>query len=101
MELLHHFGGHPDTHPELDNFMDIERKGRWTAAMEEKAYQHGVPTKVFLERCLSPASNIHAATPKSANLTVPLVSSNMFPAWKTNLVKYMKHKTAVAPEVKQ
>lgn len=45
-----------------------------------KAYQQGVPTNVFLERCLSPVSNMQAETPKSANLTVPLESSKIFPA---------------------
>lgn len=45
-------------------------------------YQHGVPTKVFLDLCLSPLSNIQADTPKSANFTVPLESSKIFPAYK-------------------
>lgn len=45
------------------------------------AHQHGVPTKVFLDRCLSPLSNMHAETPKSPSFTAPLVSSNIFPAW--------------------
>jgi len=49
-------------------------------SVERKWYQQGVPTKVFLERCLSPVSNIHADTPKSAILTEPLASSKIFPA---------------------
>lgn len=49
-------------------------------SIESKWYQQGVPTKVFLERCLSPVSNIHADTPKSASLTAPLESSKIFPA---------------------
>lgn len=49
-------------------------------SVEKKWYQQGVPTKVFLERCLSPVSNIHADTPKSAILTEPLASSKIFPA---------------------
>jgi len=48
-------------------------------------YQHGVPTKVFLERCLSPVSNMHADTPKSASLTAPLESIKIFPACKPQL----------------
>uniref|UniRef100_A0A2P2MQN1 Uncharacterized protein n=1 Tax=Rhizophora mucronata TaxID=61149 RepID=A0A2P2MQN1_RHIMU len=44
------------------------------------AIQHGVPTKVFLERCRSPVSNMQADTPKSANLTTPLESTKIFPA---------------------
>ncbi|TYG95342.1 hypothetical protein ES288_A11G260500v1, partial [Gossypium darwinii] len=39
-----------------------------------------VPTKVFLERYLSPASNMQVETPKSASFTMPLLSSSMFPA---------------------
>jgi len=44
--------------------------------------QHGVPTKVFLDRCLSPVSNIQADTPKSPSLTAPPESTRMFPAYK-------------------
>lgn len=51
-----------------------------TRRTSENNYQHGVPTKVFLERCLSPASNMHADTPKSANLIAPLESIKIFPA---------------------
>ena len=43
-------------------------------------YQQGVPTKVILERCLSPVSNIHADTPKSPSLIVPFPSTKIFPA---------------------
>jgi len=50
----------------------------------DETYQHGVPTKVFLERCRSPVSNMQAETPKSASFTIPLVSSRMFPACKNN-----------------
>lgn len=50
----------------------------------ERKYQQGVPTKVFLERCLSPVSNMQADTPKSANLTAPLESIKMFPACHQN-----------------
>ncbi|TYH07100.1 hypothetical protein ES288_A08G206200v1, partial [Gossypium darwinii] len=39
-----------------------------------------VPMKVFLERCLFPASNMQVETPKSVSFTVPLLSSNMCPA---------------------
>jgi hypothetical protein len=52
---------------------------------QKKMYQHGVPTKVFLERCLSPVSNMHADTPKSASLTAPLESIKIFPACKPQL----------------
>jgi hypothetical protein len=55
-------------------------------------YQHGVPTKVFLDRCLSPVSNMHADTPKSANLTAPLESIKIFPACKPQLETLIKKK---------
>lgn len=48
-------------------------------------YQQGVPTKVFLARCLSPVSNMQAETPKSASFTTPFVSSSIFPACKMKL----------------
>lgn len=44
------------------------------------SHQHGVPTKVFLDLCLSTLSNMQADTPKSASLTAPLASSSIFPA---------------------
>lgn len=49
-------------------------------SIDKISHQHGVPTKVFLERRLSPVSNMQADTPKSASFTIPLLSSNMFPA---------------------
>lgn len=52
-----------------------------------EGYQQGVPTNVFLERCLSPVSNMQAETPKSANLTVPLESIKIFPACKNKACK--------------
>lgn len=60
----------------------MENHGRPSENKNNKSYQHGVPTKVFLERCLSPVSNMHADTPKSANLTAPLESIKIFPACK-------------------
>ncbi|EOY13379.1 Uncharacterized protein TCM_031939 [Theobroma cacao] len=48
--------------------------------MTSGAIQQGVPTKVFLDSCLSPESNMQSETPKSASLTVPLLSSSIFPA---------------------
>lgn len=43
-------------------------------------YQHGVPTNVFLDLCLSPLSNIQAETPKSPSFTTPALSIRMLPA---------------------
>ncbi|KAK8365762.1 hypothetical protein V6Z11_A02G075500 [Gossypium hirsutum] len=48
------------------------------------AHQQGVPTKVFLELYLSPASNMQVETPKSTSFTVPLFSSSMFLAYNAN-----------------
>lgn len=61
-------------------------------SIKSKWYQQGVPTKVFLERCLSPVSNIHADTPKSATLTAPLESSKIFPACIVKNVKMRNRK---------
>ena len=72
--------------PELHPFfllLAVHQAQKW----EMEGYQQGVPTNVFLERCLSPVSNMQAETPKSANLTVPLESSKIFPACqKTSLM---------------
>jgi hypothetical protein len=46
----------------------------------ESHYQQGVPTKVFLARCLSPDSKRQAETPKSPSLTPPRESTRIFPA---------------------
>ncbi|KAM0935131.1 hypothetical protein DsansV1_C29g0208541 [Dioscorea sansibarensis] len=40
----------------------------------------GVPTNVFLERCLSPLSNMQAETPKSPSFTTPELSRRILPA---------------------
>lgn len=58
-----------------------------TSPQPWETYQHGVPTKVFLERCLSPVSNMQAATPKSANLTAPSESIKIFPACREHILK--------------
>lgn len=60
------------------------------------AYQQGVPTKVFLERCLSPVSNMHADTPKSANLTAPLESIKILPACKGRLRTLIRKNIEIA-----
>jgi hypothetical protein len=45
-----------------------------------RSYQHGVPTNVFLDLCLSPLSNIQAETPKSPSFTTPAPSIRILPA---------------------
>lgn len=44
------------------------------------AHQQGVPANVFLDRCRSPVSNMHAETPKSPSFTTPFPSTKIFPA---------------------
>jgi hypothetical protein len=44
------------------------------------AHQQGVPANVFLDRCRSPVSNMHAETPKSPSFTAPFPSTKIFPA---------------------
>jgi hypothetical protein len=44
------------------------------------SYQHGVPTNVFLDLCLSPLSNMQAETPKSPSFTTPPPSIRILPA---------------------
>lgn len=91
MQLLHNFRCHPKkTFPRHGqiiykicnamSFTTLQITASRIACAKKETYQQGVPTKVFLERCLSPVSNIHADTPKSANFTDPLKSTNMFPA---------------------
>jgi hypothetical protein len=46
-----------------------------------RAYQQGVPTNVFLMRCLSPESKRQAETPKSPSLIAPRASMRIFPAY--------------------
>lgn len=53
-----------------------------------RIYQHGVPTKVFLTRCLSPESNKQAETPKSPSLIAPWSLIRMFPAYAKTTKKY-------------
>lgn len=48
----------------------------------KKAYQQGVPTKVFLTRCLSPESNRQAETPRSPSLIAPREPMRIFPAFR-------------------
>lgn len=71
INTIHSFNSHTYNGSQMENYNKRGLVG-W--------YQQGVPTKVFLERCLSPVSNIHADTPKSASLTAPLESSRIFPA---------------------
>lgn len=54
-------------------------------------YQQGVPTNVFLTRCLSPESNRQAETPKSPNLIAPRASMRIFPAYE-NIYKIVMSK---------
>jgi hypothetical protein len=49
--------------------------------IQECIYQHGVPTNVFLDLCLSPLSNMQAETPKSPSFTIPALSIRMLPAY--------------------
>lgn len=44
-------------------------------------YQHGVPTNVFLVRCLPPESKRQAVTPKSPSLIPPRASTRALPAY--------------------
>lgn len=69
---------------------DLEKN---KAYLHKITYQQGVPTKVFLERCLSPVSNMHADTPKSANLTAPLESIKILPACKGRLRTLIRKKS--------
>lgn len=56
--------------------------------LSEKAYQQGVPTNVFLERCLSPESKRQAETPKSPSLIAPRASMRIFPAYPKHNLRY-------------
>lgn len=77
----------------VEHWQKVKRENRLVS------YQQGVPTKVFLERCLSPASNMHADTPKSANLTAPSESIKMLPACSGTSKKHIRVKDSSVPHI--
>lgn len=96
MQLLHYLWCHPKEH-NIEMWNNHITKSKKQRARNE-TYQQGVPTKVFLERCLSPVSNMHADTPKSANFMEPLLSTNIFPAWN-KLIKIINWQLNSAIEI--
>lgn len=62
----------------------VEKENFWNKLFlhGERMYQQGVPTNVFLTRCLSPESKRQAETPKSPSFMAPRAPIRIFPAYK-------------------
>jgi hypothetical protein len=96
MKLFHHLGCHPGHHKDasksmllLVSFYQMSKfqQNLWYQRANGRAvtedHQQGVPTNVFLDRCRSPVSNMHAETPKSPSFTAPFPSTRIFPACRS------------------
>jgi hypothetical protein len=96
MKLFHHLGCHPGHHKDasksmllLVSFYQMSKfqQNLWyqraNGRVVTEDHQQGVPTNVFLDRCRSPVSNMHAETPKSPSFTAPFPSTRIFPACRS------------------
>ncbi len=96
VKLFHHLGCHPGHHKDasksmllLVSFYQMSKfqQSLWyqraNGRVVTEDHQQGVPTNVFLDRCRSPVSNMHAETPKSPSFTAPFPSTRIFPACRS------------------